>query len=85
MHPFPYGRIAETLETYGLQTREIETWQQRQRRFSTPGERRSIVSSMEQSDMDSRLERTTGYVYASFYLSLPVDMAPGREQVGTNS
>jgi hypothetical protein len=85
MHPFPYGRIAETLDAYGLQTREIETWRQRQRRFSTSGERRSIVSSMKQLDMDSRLERTTGYVYASFHLSLPLDMTLGREHVGTTS
>lgn len=85
MHPFPYGRIGEALDAYGLQTREIERWRQRQRRFSTPGERRSIVSSMKQSEMDSRLERTTGYVYASFHLSLPVGIALGREHAGTTT
>jgi hypothetical protein len=76
MHPFSYDGIAETLTAFGLATQEMPELQQRQRRFSTQKEKRTILKSMKQSKMDDRYERSTGYIYASFHLSVPI-AAPG--------
>ncbi|OLP55805.1 hypothetical protein BJF92_09250 [Rhizobium rhizosphaerae] len=76
MHPFSYDNIGNTLSRYRLATREIKSWCQRQRRFSTLKEKRAILATMKSSGVDDRLERTTGYVYASFHLSMPEEMMP---------
>ncbi|WP_350297486.1 class I SAM-dependent methyltransferase [Agrobacterium arsenijevicii] len=71
MHPFSYDGIAETLSAFGLATQEMPELRQRQRRFSTQKEKRTILKSMKLSKMDDRYERSTSYIYASFHLSLP--------------
>ncbi len=71
MHPFGYHRISEILAPYDLATREIPGCRQRQRRFSTSKERRKVLALMKALKIDDRLERTTGYIYASFHLSVP--------------
>ncbi|WP_244604720.1 MULTISPECIES: class I SAM-dependent methyltransferase [Mesorhizobium] len=71
MHPFSYDDIAAALRGYGLETRSVDRFRQRQRRFSTPTERQAILTAMTQLGIEDRLERTTGYVYASCYISAP--------------
>ncbi|WP_448954929.1 hypothetical protein [Labrys neptuniae] len=67
MHPYSYDGIARMLATYNLQTRE--TLVARQRRFSSDAEQQGLLDAMLDRGIDSRLERTTGYIYASFHLS----------------
>lgn len=71
MHPFSYRGISNVLAEFGLVTEEFPELQQRQRRFSTPREKKIILKSMRDAKMDDRYERTTGYIYASYYLSKP--------------
>lgn len=71
MHPFSYDGIAAVLQDFGLKTNLIERFRQRQRRFATPAERRGILKAMTTLGMEDRLERTTGYIYASCYISAP--------------
>lgn len=71
MHPFSYDHIAAALGGFALETRVLDQLRQRQRRFSTPAERRAILTAMIKLGMENRLERTTGYVYASCYISAP--------------
>ena len=71
MHPFVYHGIARMLDDHGLATTEIHAWRQRQRRFSTSREKRKVLASMKALDIDDRFERSTGYIYASFHLSVP--------------
>jgi len=71
MHPFGYGDIAAMLAAFSLVTIEPPHLRQRQRRFSTERERASILALMAEQGMDDRLERTTGYIYAAFHLSMP--------------
>ncbi|MEK9282350.1 hypothetical protein MTR72_22390 [Bradyrhizobium sp. ISRA442] len=71
MHPFSYDGIAAVLRDFGLETNLIDRFRQRQRRFSTPAERETILNAMAKRGIEDRLERTTGYVYASCYISAP--------------
>ncbi|MER9651036.1 hypothetical protein [Mesorhizobium sp. M0199] len=71
MHPFSYDDIAAALEGFGLETNLVDQFRQRQRRFSTLAERRAILKVMSKLGMEDRLERTTGYIYASCYISAP--------------
>ncbi|MFB6452921.1 hypothetical protein [Bradyrhizobium tunisiense] len=75
MHPFRYDGIAGVLRDFGLETNLVDRFRQRQRRFSTPAERETILNAMATLGMDDRLERTTGYVYASCYISAPLGEA----------
>ncbi|WP_292187447.1 hypothetical protein [Mesorhizobium sp.] len=70
-HPFSYDDIAAALRDFSLETRPAERFRQRQSRFSTPTERRAILKAMAELGMEDRLERTTGYIYASCYISAP--------------
>lgn len=76
MHPFAYDEIAAALAEFGLMTIERPDLRQRQRRFSTPHERDSILAIMGDLDMGDRLERATGHIYAAFHLSTPPDEMP---------
>lgn len=76
MHPYRYDDIASALGAFGLQTWELPHLRQRQRRFSTPGERTAILSAMRRLGMEDQLERTTSFIYASFHLSTPPEEAP---------
>ncbi|CAM5761208.1 hypothetical protein LMIY3S_00062 [Labrys miyagiensis] len=67
MHPYSYDGINDMLASHGLRTRKMLV--ARQRRFSTDTEQRSLLAAMLDQGCDSRLERTTGYIYASLYLS----------------
>ncbi|WP_245456309.1 hypothetical protein [Mesorhizobium sp. M2A.F.Ca.ET.043.05.1.1] len=71
MHPFSYDAIAAALRGFALETKLVDRFRQRQRRFSTPTERRAILKAMAKLGMEDRLERTTGYIYASCYISAP--------------
>lgn len=71
MHPFSYDNIAAALRGYALETKLIDRFRQRQRRFSTITERQAILTAMAELGIEDRLERTTGYVYASCYISVP--------------
>ncbi|ANT54910.1 hypothetical protein [Mesorhizobium amorphae] len=71
MHPFRYDDIAAALRGFALETRLIDRFRQRQRRFSTTMERQGILTAMTEIGIEGRLERTTGYVYASCYISAP--------------
>lgn len=71
MHPFSYDDIAAALRGFALETRLVDRFRQRQRRFSTPTERQAILKAMAKLGMEDRLERTTGYIYASCYISAP--------------
>ncbi|MES0213358.1 hypothetical protein NKJ93_30425 [Mesorhizobium sp. M0028] len=71
MHPFSYENIAAALRGFGLETRLVNRFRQRQRRFSAPTERQAILTTMSKLGMEDRLERTTGYIYASCYISAP--------------
>ncbi|TGS08937.1 MAG: hypothetical protein E5W56_00165 [Mesorhizobium sp.] len=71
MHPFSYDDIAAALRGFGLETKHLDQFRQRQRRFSTLVERRAILKAMSKLGMEDRLERTTGYIYASCYVSAP--------------
>ncbi|WP_292694038.1 hypothetical protein [Mesorhizobium sp.] len=71
MHPFSYHEIATTLREFALETRLVDRFRQRQRRFSTTTERQAILTAMAELGIEDRLERTTGYVYASCYISAP--------------
>lgn len=71
MHPFSYDGIATVLRGFGLETKLIERFRQRQRRFSTPAERETILEAMAKLGMEDRLERTTGYIYATCHISAP--------------
>ncbi|BAV50242.1 MULTISPECIES: hypothetical protein [Mesorhizobium] len=71
MHPFSYDDIARTLRGFALETKVVDRLRQRQRRFSTPTERQAILKAMAKLGMEDRLERTTGYIYASCYISAP--------------
>ncbi|MCA0048279.1 hypothetical protein LB577_15200 [Mesorhizobium sp. B283B1A] len=71
MHPFSYDNIAMVLRDFGLETRLEDRFRQRQRRFSTVKERRAILTAMTKLGMEDRLERTTGYIYASCHVSVP--------------
>ncbi|MES0160263.1 MULTISPECIES: hypothetical protein [unclassified Mesorhizobium] len=71
MHPFSYSDIAAALRGFSLETRLVERFRQRQCRFSTPAERQATLKAMVKLGMEDRLERTTGYIYASCYISAP--------------
>ncbi|QQO23780.1 hypothetical protein JJB98_29810 [Bradyrhizobium diazoefficiens] len=71
MHPFSYDSIAAILRRFGVETTAVDRFRQRQRRFSTPAEREAILKTMAALGMEDRLERTTGYIYASCYISAP--------------
>ncbi|MES0051971.1 hypothetical protein NKJ68_31105, partial [Mesorhizobium sp. M0053] len=71
MHPFSYDDIAAALRAFSLETRLVERFRQRQRRFSTSTERQAILKTMGKLGIEDRLERTTGYIYASCYISAP--------------
>ncbi|MER8522878.1 hypothetical protein NKH56_26430 [Mesorhizobium sp. M1076] len=71
MHPFSYDDIGAALRGFSLEPRLVERFRQRQRRFSTPMERQAILKAMGKLGIDDRLERTTGYIYASCYISAP--------------
>ncbi|MER9599658.1 hypothetical protein [Mesorhizobium sp. M0244] len=71
MHPFSYDDIAAALRGFALETKVADRFRQRQRRFSTPTERQAILKAMAKLGMEDRLERTTGYIYASCYISAP--------------
>ncbi|RWO18987.1 hypothetical protein [Mesorhizobium sp.] len=76
MHPFSYDNIAAALRGYALETRLVDRFRQRQRRFSTITERQAILTAMTELGIEDRLERTTGYVYASCYISAPPGEVP---------
>ncbi|MER9301237.1 hypothetical protein NKI38_33125, partial [Mesorhizobium sp. M0621] len=71
MHPFSYDEIAAAFRGFSLETRLVEQLRQRQRRFSSSAERQAILKTMAELGMNARLERTTGYIYASCYISTP--------------
>ncbi|WP_292332316.1 hypothetical protein [Mesorhizobium sp.] len=71
VHRFSYDDIAAALRGFSLETRHVERFRQRQRRFSTSTERQAILKNMAKLGMEDRLERTTGYIYASCYISAP--------------
>ena len=71
MHPFSYDDIAAALKAFSLETEPLKRFRQRQRRFSTSTERQAILQAMAKLGMDDRLERTSGYIYASCYISAP--------------
>ncbi|TCN20327.1 hypothetical protein [Sinorhizobium americanum] len=71
MHPFGYDGIAAALGEFALETRLVDRFRQRQRRFSTSAERQAILTAMTELGMEDSLERTTGYIYASCYISAP--------------
>ncbi|MDX1089669.1 hypothetical protein GOL89_21340 [Sinorhizobium medicae] len=71
MRPFSYGDIAAALQDFGLETRHIEQFRQRQRRFSTAAEQHEILTTMTECGIEDQVERTTGYIYASCYVSSP--------------
>ncbi|PBB31169.1 hypothetical protein [Mesorhizobium sp. WSM3868] len=71
MHPFRYDDIAAAFRAFSLETRLVERFRQRQRRFSTSAERGAILKAMAKLGMEDHLERTTGYIYASCYISAP--------------
>ncbi|PWJ87448.1 hypothetical protein C8D77_11624 [Mesorhizobium loti] len=76
MHPFCYDDIAAALRGYALETRLVDRFRQRQRRFSTITERQAILTAMAELGIEDRLERTTGYVFASCYISAPPGEVP---------
>lgn len=80
MHPFRYDDIAITLREFALETTLVDRFRQRQRRFSTATERQAILTAMAELGIEDRLERTTGYIYASCYISAP----PGEVLYGRN-
>ncbi|RUV93777.1 MAG: hypothetical protein EOR30_33320 [Mesorhizobium sp.] len=82
MHPFSYDKIATALEGFGLETKLAAQFRQRQRRFSTRAERRAILKGMRKLGMEDHLERTTGYIYASCYISAPPGEADLRAHSG---
>ncbi|MCF6118842.1 hypothetical protein L2449_18430, partial [Mesorhizobium muleiense] len=59
------------LRAFSLQTEPLERFAQRQCRFSTSTQRQAILKAMAKLGMEDRLERTTGYIYASCYISAP--------------
>ncbi|RWB95813.1 MAG: hypothetical protein EOS61_01430 [Mesorhizobium sp.] len=71
MRPFRYDDIAAAFQAFSLETRLVERFRQRQRRFSTSTEREAILKGMAKLGMEDHLERTTGYIYASCYISAP--------------
>ncbi|MER9534164.1 hypothetical protein NKI89_30990 [Mesorhizobium sp. M0309] len=71
MHPFSYHQVAAILRDFALETKLVDRFRQRQRRFSTPEERQAILKAMAKLGIEDRLERTTGYIYASCYISAP--------------
>ncbi|MER9408353.1 hypothetical protein NKI36_30715, partial [Mesorhizobium caraganae] len=71
MHPFSYDGIAAALRGFALETKVADRFRQRQRRFSTSTERQAILKAMTKLGMEDRLERTTGYIFASCYISAP--------------
>ncbi|UVK48577.1 hypothetical protein BPNPMPFG_007982 (plasmid) [Mesorhizobium sp. AR07] len=71
MHRFSYDDIAAALRAFSLETRPLERFRQRQSRFSTSKELRAILKAMAKLGIEDRLERTTGYIYASCYISAP--------------
>lgn len=76
MHPFSYDSIAAALRGFSLETKLVDRFRQRQRRFSTLAERQAILKAMAKLGMEARLERTTGYIYASCHISAPLGEAP---------
>ncbi|MES0050044.1 hypothetical protein NKJ68_21165, partial [Mesorhizobium sp. M0053] len=70
MHRFSYDDIAAALRAFSLETRLVERFRRRQYRFS-PTERQAILKTMAKLGIEDRLERTTGYIYASCYISAP--------------
>ncbi|MGN8119229.1 hypothetical protein [Labrys sp. 22185] len=79
MHPYSYTDIATMLASHGLQSREVLA--ARQRRFSTASEQHGLLEVMQERGFETRLERTTGYIYASFHLSaLPDEMPDQRHR-----
>ncbi|MBP2239034.1 SAM-dependent methyltransferase [Sinorhizobium kostiense] len=76
MHPFSYDDISAAVRCFGLETRLVDRFRQRQRRFSTPTERQAILTAMAELGIEDHLERTTGYVYASCYISAPPGEVP---------
>lgn len=76
MHPFSYDGIAAVLQSFALETKLVPRFKQRQRRFSTQAERDAILIAMAKLGMEDRLERTTGYIYASCYISAPRSELP---------
>ncbi|WP_313904219.1 hypothetical protein [Rhizobium leguminosarum] len=73
MRPFSYDDIAAALQDFGLETRHVEQFRQRQRRFSTPAEQQEIATAMIKRGIEDHVERTTGYIYASCYVSSLLD------------
>ncbi|MCS3765664.1 MULTISPECIES: hypothetical protein [Bradyrhizobium] len=71
MHPFSYDGIAAVFQNFALETKIVDRFRQRQRRFATSAERQAILNAMAKLGMEDRLERTTGYIYASCYISAP--------------
>lgn len=71
MQPFAYDEIADALGALGLHTTELPHHTERQRRFSSDAERRTILREIRRHGLAGDVEQATGYIRSRFFLSTP--------------